>query len=254
MRRSATLTFTTLAAAAFAIAAGPAAAQSAGQPAGQTAAAPGGERINTIIVFGNDPCPASAGDEITVCARKAEAEASPIEAAAPEADLSGDEPRTPSWDVAAADAVLLDAARVESRRLAERVDDLSRRLGDAEAQLRSERALSEDRRSAIEEWAAAYAALEREIGEARRALSEARDGAALSAAASTAASAAAPPQPPPPPQAPPPPQTRAVTSGVLRRDTLATNQRSGPKTKPEPEPAEEERPLARRVRKLLSLL
>lgn len=74
MRRSATLTFTTLAAAALAIAAGPAAAQSAGQTAGQPAAAPGGERINTIIVFGNDPCPASAGDEITVCARKAEAE------------------------------------------------------------------------------------------------------------------------------------------------------------------------------------
>lgn len=37
-------------------------------------AAGGGERVNTIIVYGNDPCPASAGDEITVCARKAEAE------------------------------------------------------------------------------------------------------------------------------------------------------------------------------------
>lgn len=38
------------------------------------AAAGGGERVNTIIVYGNDPCPASKGDEITVCARKAEAE------------------------------------------------------------------------------------------------------------------------------------------------------------------------------------
>lgn len=33
-----------------------------------------GERINTIIVYGEDPCPPSQGDEITVCARKAEAE------------------------------------------------------------------------------------------------------------------------------------------------------------------------------------
>ena len=33
-----------------------------------------GERINQLIVFGDDPCPASAGGEITVCARKDEAE------------------------------------------------------------------------------------------------------------------------------------------------------------------------------------
>lgn len=44
------------------------AAEPADVPAG------GGERVNTIIVYGSDPCPASAGDEITVCARKAEAE------------------------------------------------------------------------------------------------------------------------------------------------------------------------------------
>lgn len=37
-------------------------------------AAGGGERVNTIIVYGEDPCPASQGGEITVCARKAEAE------------------------------------------------------------------------------------------------------------------------------------------------------------------------------------
>jgi len=40
----------------------------------QDAPAAGGERVNTIIVYGNDPCPASQGDEITVCARKAEGE------------------------------------------------------------------------------------------------------------------------------------------------------------------------------------
>jgi hypothetical protein len=33
-----------------------------------------GERINQLIVFGDDPCPPSTGDEITVCARKDEAE------------------------------------------------------------------------------------------------------------------------------------------------------------------------------------
>jgi hypothetical protein len=33
-----------------------------------------GERVNQLIVFGDDPCPPSVGDEITVCARKDEAE------------------------------------------------------------------------------------------------------------------------------------------------------------------------------------
>jgi len=42
------------------------------QPAGAQEA--GNERVNTVIVYGNDPCPASKGDEITVCARKAESE------------------------------------------------------------------------------------------------------------------------------------------------------------------------------------
>ena len=35
---------------------------------------PGGERVNALIVYGNDPCPVGKGDEITVCARKPEAE------------------------------------------------------------------------------------------------------------------------------------------------------------------------------------
>lgn len=35
---------------------------------------PGGERVNTIIIYGDDPCPQANGDEITVCARKPEAE------------------------------------------------------------------------------------------------------------------------------------------------------------------------------------
>lgn len=33
-----------------------------------------GERVNQLIVYGDDPCPASSGNEITVCARKSENE------------------------------------------------------------------------------------------------------------------------------------------------------------------------------------
>ncbi len=40
----------------------------------QEAAAPAGERVNTLIVYGDDPCPQAPDGEITVCARKAEAE------------------------------------------------------------------------------------------------------------------------------------------------------------------------------------
>lgn len=54
-----------VAASAFAI---PAHAQDAGLTD------PGGERVNQIIVYGDDPCPASADGTITVCARKEEAE------------------------------------------------------------------------------------------------------------------------------------------------------------------------------------
>lgn len=66
MRRFATLLIAGFAAtvATAALAAAPAPAPAASE----------GERINTIIVYGNDPCPASEGAEITVCARKAEAE------------------------------------------------------------------------------------------------------------------------------------------------------------------------------------
>lgn len=46
----------------------PAAAQEAAAPA------PGGERISQLIVFGDDPCPQSTGDEIVVCARKPESD------------------------------------------------------------------------------------------------------------------------------------------------------------------------------------
>ena len=45
----------------------------AGLPAAAGAQAPG-ERVNQLIVYGDDPCPQSRADEITVCARKDESE------------------------------------------------------------------------------------------------------------------------------------------------------------------------------------
>ncbi len=65
MRLSAALTF----AASLALATTPAAAREEAAPP-----ASGNERINTVIVYGDDPCPQSRDDEITVCARKAEEE------------------------------------------------------------------------------------------------------------------------------------------------------------------------------------
>lgn len=46
----------------------------AAQPAPDQAPGTASEKINTVIVYGSDPCPVSSGDEITVCARKAESE------------------------------------------------------------------------------------------------------------------------------------------------------------------------------------
>lgn len=38
------------------------------------AAQDAGEKVNQLIIYGDDPCPQSSGDEITVCARKDESE------------------------------------------------------------------------------------------------------------------------------------------------------------------------------------
>ena len=54
---------------ALSLAAAPAFAQDA--PA---AAGPDEPRINQLVVYGDDPCPQSTDDEITVCARKPDAE------------------------------------------------------------------------------------------------------------------------------------------------------------------------------------
>ena len=64
-----------LAAALAALSSAPAFAQEAAPPAEQAAPVPpGGERISQLIVFGDDPCPESSGDEIVVCARKPESD------------------------------------------------------------------------------------------------------------------------------------------------------------------------------------
>ncbi|HEY0412712.1 MAG TPA: hypothetical protein VGD66_06205 [Allosphingosinicella sp.] len=43
-------------------------------PAAPAAAAAGDEKISQVIVYGQDPCPAGAADEIVVCARKPESQ------------------------------------------------------------------------------------------------------------------------------------------------------------------------------------
>lgn len=57
------------------------------------AAAQDEERINQLIVYGDDVCPASTGNEITVCARKDESERYRI----PEALRLSDSPANVAW-------------------------------------------------------------------------------------------------------------------------------------------------------------
>jgi hypothetical protein len=64
----------------------PAAAQD--QPA-----APDGEKVNQLIVYGDDPCPNSSEGEITVCARKPEEERFRI----PEPLRGIDSPKAQAW-------------------------------------------------------------------------------------------------------------------------------------------------------------
>jgi hypothetical protein len=58
------------------------------------AAQESGDKVNMVIVYGNDACPQPKGDEITVCARKSESERYRI----PE-DLRGSEsPKNDAWN------------------------------------------------------------------------------------------------------------------------------------------------------------
>lgn len=52
-----------------------------------------GEKVNQLIVYGDDPCPPSSGAEITVCARKAEGERYRI----PEPLRGIDNPQSAAW-------------------------------------------------------------------------------------------------------------------------------------------------------------
>lgn len=52
-----------------------------------------GEKVNMVIVYGQDECPPSSGDEITVCARKAEAERYRI----PEPLRGSESPQNTAW-------------------------------------------------------------------------------------------------------------------------------------------------------------
>jgi len=66
-------------------------AMSASQPA---MAQEGEEKINQLIIYGNDPCPESTGDQITVCARKDESERYRI----PEPLRGAESPENDAWN------------------------------------------------------------------------------------------------------------------------------------------------------------
>ena len=53
-----------------------------------------GEKINQLIIYGDDPCPPSSDDQITVCARKDESERFRI----PEALRDSDSPQNDAWN------------------------------------------------------------------------------------------------------------------------------------------------------------
>jgi hypothetical protein len=58
------------------------------------AAQDSGEKINQLIVYGDDPCPPSTGDQITVCARKDESERYRI----PEPLRGSQSPQNEAWN------------------------------------------------------------------------------------------------------------------------------------------------------------
>ena len=71
-----------------------------GSPAAAQTTVPGVDRVNQLIVYGDDPCPPSTDNEIIVCARKSESERFRI----PEA-LRGDPnaPGNQAWAVRASE-------------------------------------------------------------------------------------------------------------------------------------------------------
>lgn len=63
-------------------------------PGAPASAQEGEERINQLIIYGDDPCPASTDAEITVCARKDESERYRI----PEALRGSESPENDAWN------------------------------------------------------------------------------------------------------------------------------------------------------------
>lgn len=69
-----------------------------------------GDKVNQLIVYGNDACPVPTGDEITVCARKAESERYRI----PDMFRGSESPQNEAW-----------TSRVQSYELVGRTGTLS---------------------------------------------------------------------------------------------------------------------------------
>ncbi|MBB5731914.1 signal transduction histidine kinase [Altererythrobacter atlanticus] len=145
------------------------------------AAQEAGERVNTVIIYGDDECPQSTPDQITVCARMDESERYRI----PERLRQSDDPANQSWaqrvqsyeavgkfgplscsTIGAGSELGCTAAMIETA-YAERAQSSNVRFSELIAEARQERL------STIDEEAAATQArveeLERQYEERRRA-------------------------------------------------------------------------------------
>ncbi len=71
----------------------PTAPPNPGPDSGGVTAGPGDPKINQLIVYGDDPCPASTDDTITVCARRAEDDRYRV----PENLRTSQDPESNSW-------------------------------------------------------------------------------------------------------------------------------------------------------------
>lgn len=142
----------------------------------------GGEAVNQLIIYGDDACPPSTSDQITVCARKDEAERYRI----PEALRGAEDPRNEAWSnrVLTYEAVLDSGTlscspagaggwtgctqQMIDQAYAEKRTDTSVRFSELIAQARAERLSSIDSEAAamqarVEE--AERARVEKEIAE-----------------------------------------------------------------------------------------
>ena len=88
----------------------PTATPSSGSGGGGALAGPGDPKINQLIVYGDDPCPVSTDDTITVCARRGEDDRYRV----PENLRNSDSPESNSWVNKAIELSYVGASGIQS--------------------------------------------------------------------------------------------------------------------------------------------